>query len=107
MRFVIFGAGAVGSTVGAHLSKAGAAVLLIGDPPHIEKIQTDGLKMSGKYGEFVTMPVACSALDDWQFQSDDVFSCVSKPMTPRWPLSNYAPKFRPILPFSVSKYYDQ
>ena len=51
MRFVIFGAGAVGSTVGAHLSKAGTAVLLIGDPPHIEKIQADGLKMSGKYGD--------------------------------------------------------
>ena len=83
MRFVIFGAGAVGSTVGAHLSKAGAAVLLIGDPPHIEKIRADGLKMSGKYGEFVTTPAACSALDDWQFQPDDVvFLCVKTYDTP-------------------------
>ena len=28
--------------------------------------------MSGKYGEFVATPAACSALDDWQFQPDDV-----------------------------------
>ena len=77
MRFVIFGAGAVGSTVGAHFSKAETDVLLIGDPPHIEKIQSDGLKMSGKYGEFVTSPPVCSAVDDWQFQADDViFLCV-------------------------------
>ena len=77
MRFVIFGAGAVGSTVGAHFSKAGTAVLLIGDPPHVEKIQADGLKMSGKYGEFVTAPPACSTLDEWQFRADDViFLCV-------------------------------
>ncbi len=83
MRFVIFGAGAVGSTVGAHLSKAGTDVLLIGDPPHIEKIQTNGLKMSGKYGEFVTTPPACSALNDWQFQPDDiVFLCVKTYDTP-------------------------
>ncbi len=83
MRFVIFGAGAVGSTVGAHLSKAGTDVLLIGDPPHIEKIRVDGLKMSGKYGEFVATPTACSALDDWQFQPDDVvFLCVKTYDTP-------------------------
>ncbi len=49
MRFVIFGADAGGSTVGAHLSRADAAALLSGGPPHIERIQTDGLKMSGKY----------------------------------------------------------
>ena len=83
MRFIIFGAGAVGSTVGAHFSKAGTDVLLIGDPPHIEKIQTNGLKMSGKYGEFVTSPPGCSSLDDWQFQPDDiVFLCVKTYDTP-------------------------
>ena len=53
MRFVIFGAGAVGSVIGGHLAKAGAQVLLVGDPPHVEKIQQAGLKLSGKYGEFV------------------------------------------------------
>jgi len=72
MRFVIVGAGAVGSVVGSHLAKAGAKVLLVGDPPHVEKIQQDGLKLTGKYGEFVTRPPVCSSLSDWQYQPDDV-----------------------------------
>jgi 2-dehydropantoate 2-reductase len=58
--------------VGSHLAKAGAEVLLIGDPPHVEKIQQQGLKLTGKYGEFVTRPPACSSLSDWQYQPDDV-----------------------------------
>ena len=41
MRFVMFGAGAVGSVVGAHLSQAGADVLLVGDGPHVYKIKSD------------------------------------------------------------------
>ncbi len=72
MRFVIFGAGAVGSVVGSHLTKAGAEVLLIGDPPHVERIQKEGLRLGGKYGEFVTQPPACSHLADWQYQPGDV-----------------------------------
>ncbi len=72
MRFVMFGAGAVGSVVGAHLSQAGADVLLVGDGPHVDKIKSDGLKLLGKYGEFVCHPAACSRLDDWDYQPDDV-----------------------------------
>ncbi len=72
MRFVIFGAGAVGSVIGAHLSQAGAEVLLIGDGPHVDKIRADGLKLFGRYGEFVTQPAACCTLDEWDFRPDDV-----------------------------------
>jgi 2-dehydropantoate 2-reductase len=72
MRFVIFGAGAVGSVVGSHFTKAGVEVLLIGDPPHVEKIQQEGLRLGGKYGEFVTQPPACSHLADWQYRPDDI-----------------------------------
>ena len=78
MRFVIFGAGAVGSVIGSHLAKAGAQVLLVGDPPHVEKIQQAGLKLTGKYGEFVTRPPACSSLTDWQYQPDDVICLAVK-----------------------------
>ena len=77
MRIVIVGAGAVGSVVGAHLAKAGTDVLLIGDPPHVEKIRAHGLKMSGRYGTFTVTPPACFAPDDWQPRTDDVvFLCV-------------------------------
>jgi 2-dehydropantoate 2-reductase len=72
MRFIIVGAGAVGSVVGSHLTKAEAQVVLIGDPPHIEKIQQQGLTLTGKYGEFVTHPPACASLTEWQYRPDDV-----------------------------------
>ena len=72
MRFVIVGAGAVGSVVGSHLTKAEAQVVLVGDPPHMEKIQRQGLALTGKYGEFVTHPPTCAALTEWQYQPDDV-----------------------------------
>jgi 2-dehydropantoate 2-reductase len=72
MRFIIVGAGAVGSVVGSHLTKAGAQVVLVGDPPHIEKIRRHGLALSGKYGEFVTRPPTCASLGEWQYQPDDV-----------------------------------
>lgn len=83
MRAVIVGAGAVGSVVGAHLANAGADVLLIGDPPHVEKIRAHGLKLSGRHGAFTVAPPACFALDDWQPRADDaVFLCVKTYDTP-------------------------
>ncbi|HEV8714992.1 MAG TPA: ketopantoate reductase family protein [Candidatus Binatia bacterium] len=72
MRFIIVGAGAVGSVVGSHLTKAGAQVVLVGDPPHIEKIRRHGLSLTGKYGEFVTYPSTCASFGEWQYQPDDV-----------------------------------
>ena len=72
MRFIIVGAGAVGSVIGSHLTKAEAQVVLVGDPPHIEKIRRQGLTLTGKYGEFVTHPPVCSSLTEWQYQPDDV-----------------------------------
>lgn len=72
MRFVIFGAGAVGSVIGAHLNRAGADVLLIGDGPHIDKVKADGLTLSGRYGEFVCRPAASCMLNDWDYRSDDI-----------------------------------
>jgi 2-dehydropantoate 2-reductase len=78
MRFVVFGAGAVGGVIGSHLAKAGEQVLLIGDPPHMEKIRQHGLKLGGKYGEFVTHPPVCSALNDWQHQPEDVICLAVK-----------------------------
>ena len=44
MRFVIFGAGAVGGAVGARLHQAGCDVTLIARGPHFESIKRDGLR---------------------------------------------------------------
>jgi 2-dehydropantoate 2-reductase len=43
MRFVIFGAGAIGGAVGARLAEGGFDVALIARGPHLEAIRHDGL----------------------------------------------------------------
>ena len=45
MRFVIFGAGAIGGVVGARLAQAGFDVALIARGEHLEAIQRDGLEL--------------------------------------------------------------
>ena len=47
MNIVIFGAGAIGSLIGAKLSKNNF-VILHGRKSHIDKIKKDGLKIIGK-----------------------------------------------------------
>ena len=44
MRYVIYGAGAIGGTLGARLFRSGADVLLIARGPHLEAIRSDGLR---------------------------------------------------------------
>ena len=51
MRFLIFGAGAIGSAIGAKLLLAGHEVHLVGRKPHIDKIREEGLSISGIWGE--------------------------------------------------------
>ena len=51
MRFVILGAGGLGSVIGGYLAKAGEDVTLICRPAHAEAINSKGLKISGVRGE--------------------------------------------------------
>jgi 2-dehydropantoate 2-reductase len=58
-RIAFMGAGAVGSYVGGHLSRAGADVTLIDPwPDHIEAIKRNGLKLEGTQGEYLVHPKA-------------------------------------------------
>jgi 2-dehydropantoate 2-reductase len=43
MRYVIYGAGAIGGVIAANLARAGLDVLVIARGPHLEAIQADGL----------------------------------------------------------------
>ena len=45
LRFLFFGAGAVGSLLGARLAQAGSEVTLVGRPPHVEAVTRDGVRM--------------------------------------------------------------
>ncbi|HYS00762.1 MAG TPA: 2-dehydropantoate 2-reductase [Candidatus Eisenbacteria bacterium] len=45
MRVTVFGAGAIGSVIGARLHEQGISVTLIGRPAHVEAIKTRGLQL--------------------------------------------------------------
>src|SRR6202049_2598503 len=45
LRFLFFGAGAVGSFLGARLAQAGSEVTLVGRQPHVEAVSRDGVRM--------------------------------------------------------------
>ena len=55
-RIAIIGAGAIGSTLGALLHRAGQNVLLIGRPAHVSAIRQDGLRVDGKMGRWEPLP---------------------------------------------------
>ncbi|MEN3266012.1 amidase family protein [Pseudonocardia sp.] len=53
MRFTVLGAGAIGGTVGSHLSRSGHDVLFCdADPEHVAAVQSHGLRITGPVGEF-------------------------------------------------------
>jgi len=52
MKILVMGAGAIGSIFGGFLSKS-QDVTLIGRKPHISKINKEGLKISGIWGEHI------------------------------------------------------
>ncbi|MCL4324281.1 MAG: 2-dehydropantoate 2-reductase, partial [Candidatus Thermoplasmatota archaeon] len=47
MRLVVFGAGAIGSILGAYLARSGHDILLIGKKPQVDAIERDGLRIDG------------------------------------------------------------
>jgi 2-dehydropantoate 2-reductase len=65
MRFVIYGAGAVGGTIGARLHLAGRDVLLIARGAHLEVLRRDGLHFATPDdAQRLRIPVAGSPSDD-------------------------------------------
>lgn len=48
MQIVVFGAGAIGSLIGARLHEAGVDVRLVGRPAHVEAIRRNGLLVKGQ-----------------------------------------------------------
>ena len=58
-RIAFMGAGAIGSYLGAYLTKAGFGPVLIDPwPEHVETMRNKGLRASGSQGDFTVMPEA-------------------------------------------------
>jgi 2-dehydropantoate 2-reductase len=72
-RIAIIGAGAIGSVVGAFLSRAGVDVTLIGRPEHVSAIRQSGLRVEGRAGAFSARIAAAEALE---FKPDFAFLTV-------------------------------
>jgi 2-dehydropantoate 2-reductase len=72
-RIAIIGAGAIGSAVGALLSRAGEDVTLVGRTAHMAAIRKDGLQVDGRLGSFTADLRAVERLD---FRPDYVFLTV-------------------------------
>ena len=51
MRFIIYGAGAVGSVLGGYMTLSGSDVVLIGRPQHVASINSKGLLLKDRDGD--------------------------------------------------------
>jgi 2-dehydropantoate 2-reductase len=72
MRYVVYGAGAVGGVVGALMHRAGHEVELIARGRHLEAIQRDGLRLASPAGESVEQIRAIGHPDEIDWRHDDV-----------------------------------
>lgn len=62
MRIVIAGAGAIGGYIGARLARAGADVVLFARGPHLQAMETRGLRVNSPDGDFEVKPTVTGDL---------------------------------------------
>jgi 2-dehydropantoate 2-reductase len=72
VRFVVYGAGAVGGMLGGSLHEAGHEVVLIARGPHLAAIQAGGLRMITPDGAVTAAAPAVGHPDEIDFRPDDV-----------------------------------
>ena len=79
---LVWGAGAIGGTVGAYLCRAGEAVLFVDRAAdHVAAIAKDGLQITGPIEEF-RVKAPASTPSDLKGRFDTVFLCTKAPDTP-------------------------
>ena len=79
MRIIIYGAGAIGSTIGGHLFRNGFPVVLVGNANHMKSIRSHGLKLVTADETFLLqIPVALSAGEVAPFANDDIVMLCAK-----------------------------
>lgn len=58
MKIAVYGAGAIGGLIGAHLARIGKEVTLIARGPHLAALKEKGLHLTGHSGDFTVHPKA-------------------------------------------------
>jgi 2-dehydropantoate 2-reductase len=77
-RYVIYGAGAVGGTIGARLHQAGHDVVLIARGEHLAALQRDGLRLQTPDEEVVLAVAAAGSVGDVDWRDGDVVMLAMK-----------------------------
>jgi 2-dehydropantoate 2-reductase len=72
MRYLIFGAGAIGGIIGARLHRAGKDVVLIARGRHLEAIRQNGLRLETPEGTETLKIPAVAAPAEIRFREDDL-----------------------------------
>ncbi len=83
MKYVVYGAGAVGGVIGARLHLAGLDTTLIARGAHLAQIRRSGLVLDGAGGRRVVQPPASDTVADVAWTDDTVvLLCVKSHQTP-------------------------
>src|SRR3954465_10163460 len=72
MRYVVYGAGAVGGVIGARLHRAGLPVTLVARGEHLERIRAEGLLLDAHAGRHVAHAVATDTAAEVEWTDDTV-----------------------------------
>jgi 2-dehydropantoate 2-reductase len=79
MRFIVYGAGGIGSAIGGHLFRQGYEVALVGNSSHMEAIKATGLKLvTGDATYVLKIPSFKTASELAPFQADDIVLLCAK-----------------------------
>ena len=71
-RYVIYGAGAIGSAIGGHLFRTGHETVLVARPAHVSAIERDGLRLVTPAETYQLRVPAVSTAADVGFRDGDV-----------------------------------
>jgi 2-dehydropantoate 2-reductase len=72
VRYIVYGAGAIGSGIGGHLFRTGHDALIVGRPGHVEAIRRDGLRLITPAETYQLRVPAVSQPDEIGFREGDV-----------------------------------
>lgn len=78
MRFVVYGAGAIGGVLGARLHEHGHEVALVARGPHLEAMRSGGLQLETPDGTGVVRLPVSDHLGDLRLTGDDVVLLTTK-----------------------------
>jgi 2-dehydropantoate 2-reductase len=98
MRYIVFGAGAVGSLLGGYLAQADRPVILIGRPAQVAAIRAAGLVIKNKFGVQVIPVDAVETPDAVQPGMDDVVFLSVKSQDTAGSLASLRAHFGPKMP---------